>query len=311
VPRFWSTDEVPVRERPGRWVDAICGSLCRADCVPRHSEQLSGEIRSDTLGAIRIATIRASAQTIARSADHIALDKATDFALSVQISAYGLLSQGGRDVELAPGDFVLQDVTRPFRLTFDDHFAQIVLMVPRAALLRRLDAPERLTMLPVRGVGGFGGLVSPMLQGMPTHLAPIPSAIRARVAENLLDMVATALASLSERPAISPLAYAKQWIEAHLTEDLSSERIADACKVSVRHLGRLFERERTSPMQHVWRRRLASCHRELAEHAHAGRHIGEIAFAAGFNDLSHFSRAYRACYGCAPRETRALAEAAQ
>jgi AraC-like DNA-binding protein len=34
------------------------------------------------------------------------------------------------------------------------------------------------------------------------------------------------------------------------------------------------------------------------------RRIGEIAFAAGFNDLSHFSRAYRRHYGGGPRDTR-------
>jgi len=28
------------------------------------------------------------------------------------------------------------------------------------------------------------------------------------------------------------------------------------------------------------------------------RPLGEIAFAAGFNDLSHFTRACRARYGC-------------
>jgi AraC-like DNA-binding protein len=34
--------------------------------------------------------------------------------------------------------------------------------------------------------------------------------------------------------------------------------------------------------------------------------VGEIAFAAGFNDLSHFSRAYRARYGCAMRDASLL-----
>jgi AraC-like DNA-binding protein len=36
----------------------------------------------------------------------------------------------------------------------------------------------------------------------------------------------------------------------------------------------------------------------------ARRPLGEIAFAAGFNDLSHFTRACRARYGCAPRDAR-------
>jgi transcriptional regulator GlxA family with amidase domain len=39
------------------------------------------------------------------------------------------------------------------------------------------------------------------------------------------------------------------------------------------------------------------------------RPVGEIAFAAGFNVLSHFSRAYRARYGCAPRNARRAAVA--
>jgi len=97
----------------------------------------------------------------------------------------------------------------------------------------------------------------------------------------------------------------KLWIEAHLGERLSSERIAAACQLSVRHLNRLFAGEGTSLMAHVWERRLTRCHRDLASPTMRGRSITEIAFAAGFLDLSHFSRAYRARYGCSPRDARA------
>ena len=38
----------------------------------------------------------------------------------------------------------------------------------------------------------------------------------------------------------------------------------------------------------------------------AGRaHVSEIAFAWGFNDAAHFSRAFRERFGCSPRELRA------
>jgi transcriptional regulator GlxA family with amidase domain len=74
--------------------------------------------------------------------------------------------------------------------------------------------------------------------------------------------------------------------------------------LSVRHLNRLFAREGTSLMHHVWERRLARCHTDLTDPAIRARSITEIALAAGFNDLSHFSHSYRARYGCAPRETR-------
>jgi transcriptional regulator GlxA family with amidase domain len=53
---------------------------------------------------------------------------------------------------------------------------------------------------------------------------------------------------------------------------------------------------------------MACCHRDLTDPAMRHRSISEIAFAAGFNDLSHFSRSYRARYGLLPRETRGSLE---
>lgn len=105
---------------------------------------------------------------------------------------------------------------------------------------------------------------------------------------------------------ILTLAPVKLWIEAHLAEALSAERIAAQCGISTRHLNRLFEREETSLMRYVWQRRLSRCHRELADPAQCGRSITELAFAAGFNDLSHFSRSYKAHYGRAPSDTRRM-----
>lgn len=62
--------------------------------------------------------------------------------------------------------------------------------------------------------------------------------------------------------------------------------------------------EGTSLMHHVWERRLALCHRDLTDPAMCNRSITDIAFAAGFNDLSQFSRAYRARYGCPASKSR-------
>jgi AraC-like DNA-binding protein len=60
-------------------------------------------------------------------------------------------------------------------------------------------------------------------------------------------------------------------------------------------------------LHYVWDRRLTRCHRDVTDPAMLGRPVGEIAFAAGFNDLSHFSRAYRVRYGCTPRDARRAA----
>jgi AraC-like DNA-binding protein len=150
-------------------------------------------------------------------------------------------------------------------------------------------------------------MLSPLLRALPARLETTTAHARHRVTDNILDLIATALLSQVEHGPLSPgmtLARVKLWIETHLGEPLSAERIAAGCRLSVRHLNRLFEREETSLMHHVWERRLARSHAELCDPAMRHRYIGEIAFAAGFNDLAHFSRAYRARYGCTPSASR-------
>ncbi len=53
-------------------------------------------------------------------------------------------------------------------------------------------------------------------------------------------------------------------------------------------------------MRHIWRRRLEQCAKDLCDPRRAGERIAEIAFRWGFGDASHFSRAFRQQFGCAP-----------
>jgi AraC family transcriptional regulator, positive regulator of tynA and feaB len=303
----WSTADVHPRDRVASWVDGLCNTIAHVDCEPCRDQPFFGEIRADAAGEIRSATYSSVAQVVARSPRKIAHQPVDMFTLGIQLGGDCLGSQDGRDTALRPGDLVLYDMTRPFRLTFYNTFVRTTLLFPRSALLRRLGAAEYFIGRSIDGTTGVGGMLSLLLRELPSRLDTAPSATRERLAANLLDLITTAL--LSDREGAPPsagmtLARAKLWIETHLGEALSAERVAGGCRLSARHLNRLFEREGTSLMRYVWERRLASCHRDLTESAMSNRTVGDIAFAAGFNDLSHFSRAYRARYGCAPRDAR-------
>jgi AraC-like DNA-binding protein len=252
-------------------------------------------------------------QTITRSPRTIAHWPADTFTIGVQLVGHGFGSQDGRDLAVRPGNLVLYDMTRPLRLTFPGSFVRTTLIFPRATLLRRLGAAERFIGRSIDGTVGVGGMLSPLVRELPSRLDTIPASVRERLADNLLDLIATALLSDENAPLSTgmTLVRAKLWIETHLGEVLSAERIAGACQLSARHLNRLFEREGTSLMRYVWDRRLRRCHRDVTDPAMCRRPVGEIAFAAGFNDLSHFNRAYRARYGCAPRDARRASVAAR
>lgn len=310
--KFWTTASVHPHDRLAFWVEAVCDTFVRLDCASPRGPAFFGEIRSDSAGPVQVSTVTSSAQFVTRSPRQIARTTEDDILLSLQLAGRGRVSQDGREAELDIGDFALYDSTRPYRLSFDGSFQQLVLQMPRTALLSRLGAAEQITAIRVDGARGVAGIVSPMLRSLPGRLAALPAPAQEPMGESLLDLLATTLLSseaMADRAtpssAAMTLARVKLWIETHLTaEGLTAEAVASACGLSVRHLNRLFAREETSLMRYVWARRLARCRRQLLDPAMRHRSVGAIAFAAGFNDLAHFSRAFRARYGSAPREAR-------
>lgn len=307
--KILSTAGLRPQDRVAYWIDAVCGTLQHLDCVPLSDEPFFGEVSEDCIGSLGVGTVTSVAQSAVRSRRQVERAPVEFCFITIQQQGRGYVSQDGRETELRPGDFFLIDSARPHELTFDGSFSQIVLKIPRAFLIQSLGPSERFTAMRIDGSRGIGALLSPLLRELPRSLSLIPTSIHQRISENLLNLVASALTSLDgemSTSAVQTLARVKLWIETHLGEALSAESIAAACKTSVRHLNRLFASEGTSLMAHVWERRLMRCHRDLTNPAMRRRSISEIAFAVGYNDLSHFSRAYRTRYGTTPREARML-----
>jgi AraC-like DNA-binding protein len=307
--QVWSTADTHPRDRIAYWVDAISGSNVHIEIASRRSAAFFGALSVEAVGNVLLANVTSTAQTIVRPPHHLGSDE-PHFCFIAQTSGRGRISQDGREAVLEAGDLTLTESTRPFQLEYEGDFAQTVVRVPREQLLRRVGMAEGLTAHRIDGRKGFGGLLSSMLVNLDRQLHDLGAGMRGRVGDNVLDLVATGLlAEGGETRASAEMTRArvKLWIEAHLAEDLSGDRIAVANGLSVRHLNRLFAGEGTSLMHYVWERRLHRCRRDLTDPAMAHRPIGEIALAAGFKDLSHFSRAYRVCFGMSAREARARA----
>lgn len=97
-------------------------------------------------------------------------------------------------------------------------------------------------------------------------------------------------------------------IAAHLTErELSTETVAVRLGVSPRTLRALFQAEGTTLAHYVQQQRLARVHGRLTHPHHRHRPINELAYEAGFGDLSYFNNAFRRHYGATPSDVRASA----
>ncbi len=124
-----------------------------------------------------------------------------------------------------------------------------------------------------------------------------------------IAMIARALALTTDKAAsvattgTDPrIARAIDYIEAHLGEDLSIARIAQAAAMSPSWFQSAFRSVTGRPVfAYVRERRLERARILLAD---PRLPLSQIAFACGFSSHSHMSRLFRARFGASPREMR-------
>jgi len=127
--------------------------------------------------------------------------------------------------------------------------------------------------------------------------------------ETTLAVVAAVRRSLTDGDAPEPLPRqderaraAAHYIETRGTEELTLDEVAAAVGLSPFHLMRVFRRAiGVTPHQYLMRVRLL---RAVALLRDTARPVTDVAYDAGWADLSNFNRAFRRELGCSPRELR-------
>lgn len=139
------------------------------------------------------------------------------------------------------------------------------------------------------------------------------SAQRSLVARHVNDLLALTLGGSGDAQEFAEmrsgraarLKTMKAHVEANLDRhDLSPATLARLFHVAPRTVQRLFETDGTSFTEFVLERRLARAYAALGSGNGGGPSIGDIALAAGFNNISYFNRRFRARYGATPSDIR-------
>ena len=92
-----------------------------------------------------------------------------------------------------------------------------------------------------------------------------------------------------------------EYIEEHLDEDLSLERLSDAFFVSKYHISHVFKNNLgISIHQYITKKRLALCREAMTSDAP----VSDLYLGCGFGDYSSFYRAFKKEYGISPKEYR-------
>lgn len=272
----------------------------------------AGSVRRVRMADLYLSQLQADALTVHRSAQHVAQTREHRFFLHLQLEGDTISSQGGQEWRLKAGEFALADSARPSSKTYIGvRNRSLVVAIPAAILRRHLPCPELMVGVVIDGHRGVGALAADFLcDSWKRHSTDLEPVAGDAVAGVLVDLLACAYATITPVRDEGSVATARRvqvlnFIEAHLNDpELTPARIAASCKISARHLHHLFAGQGETIGKLILRRRLEEAARALGLPSQIHRSVTAIAFDLGFVSLTHFGRAFRQRYGCAPLEYR-------
>jgi len=307
----FATDGVPAYRRLALWQDIVCDVYVQLDCKSDLGSAFNGRVTRAPLGEASCTEVSSRQQRVYRTRSRIARSHEDFFLIALGKHGVGGVAQDGRETVLRPGEFTIYDTTRPYELRFDDAFTQVILQVPRDMLLRRVAGTEALTAISFGSDRPLQKLAHDFVYRLCQSADEIQPEHAVRLSEQAVDLVAMALSerlgtkALPSSRRLALLHRLKAHVRTHLADpDLSISEAAAALGVSPRYVNDVLSEEGTSFQRFVLTERLAQCQRDLASPILAHRHVSEIAFAWGFNDVSHFGRVFRERYGLSPRDFR-------
>jgi AraC-like DNA-binding protein len=277
-------------------------------------------LRSADLGLVQFNELWASDPFVARrTSKHIAGTDAEYLKVSVQLSGFSMVSQGGEHITLRPGDFILYDTARPYQIRGAASSRMQTLMFARDSLRLSPSQLQWLTTRRISGRDGLGSLVAQYVANLARQLDTVGSGSW-HLADATLDLLAAAFAEQLTHTGKTGLLNGEagllRRIRTHIEHrlddpDLDVPSIAAAHHVSVRRLQKLFADHEQTVTGWIRSRRIEHCRRDLANPALAELSVSSIAGRWGLFDPAYFSRLFKSTYGISPREyrVRALAEA--
>lgn len=258
-------------------------------------------------GDVEFAEISASAPLDIR-VEVPARDVPDCYYLPIQLSGEFRGGQLGQECRAGPRTLYLLDSSAPHWRELSAGSRMVNVRLPKAMLDRHL-VDHATCMRPVAADCGLGAVVWEFATALWQRHGELAAALPA-VAETLARLAANLFAPPSEPEGSNGMAAAHrrrllQCIHDHLGDlQFDVSQAAAACSISTRYVHVLMLGTGRTFARYLLELRLEYCRAALQSSANRSRTITEIAYRWGFSDMSHFSRAFRKCYGMTPREAR-------
>ena len=285
------------------WSDTLTDLCGNFDIDPLEASTFEGRINYTTVSKLKLCQIEASQHRLAHTAARAKLGAHPFVKILFQTHGISHFEQGGRRIELMPGDCLTYDVSCPHTIVSPTLTRHEVVIVPKELLLERGFRAAKMPACKLSARTGTGRIAYNFVHAAFDEATKLSPNNAIGVADSLIDLL---LLPLREPEAmfnrVGPEAMyvrAQFFIREHLRDpDLSIDRISATLGCTKRYLHMLFSDRGMTVSDYIWQARLQHCRQELE--TQPGKTITDVAFSWGFSSSSHFSRVFRKFFGVAP-----------
>jgi len=304
----FTTDNLDTRDRIPFWVDVASQAFYSHDFTTS-ADSFVGRLTSGVVDTIALTRCDCGPCAVTRTRSDTLRDDLDNYIFSIRLQGRSALRQDDRTIMLEPGSVILHNVCKPLKIEFLEQTSSLHVSVGRQLVRSRIGDIDAMQVL--SRDAPTTGLAVDFILSLADRVAGVHQTLHPRIANQVIDLISMAVGADGTKREISAprelaLRRLKSEIEKCLADpNLKPAQAAGLAGVSVRYANMLLAEEGLSLERFIVQRRLERCRQALGDPHQSRRMIGDIAFAWGFSDHSHFTRRFRGAFGMTPAEYRA------
>jgi AraC-like DNA-binding protein len=287
---------------------AASATLVPLRVIPPGHAAFQVQFKAASAGPVAVARIRGTRHVVTRDVNRISSADRDLIKVTLHRGGPAIAAQGPRQSRAAPGDLLLFDTTRPYRLALTGACDVVAIGLPRGMLGSRADRICARAATPLRSDTGFRAVIAAFLSALGDQAGDLPGTPGIHVADALASLLIAAFAETAPERICSGTSLADRiaaYSLANLGDPaLSAESVARRHGISVRQLHQLFRSHDRSFAAWVRYQRLHRIRRDLLDPTLAGRTVAAIAARWGVCDPAHLGRALKQEFGQTAAEIR-------